>query len=179
MKKIFLFWLLAVFSVEGFGCASTSSNRGPQNVLDDSNLVVKVKTRLAGDPTLNLFKIDVDMNQGVATLTGSLPTESRKRRAADIAASVEGVKGVENLIQVGETRIGESFNDAVITSKVTSGLIREPLTHSLSIEVQTKSGKVVLTGRVESEDEKKVAERIALNTDGVVTVENQLQVMTE
>jgi hyperosmotically inducible protein len=177
MKKIFLLSLVVFLSLEGSGCAF-NSKRTSQNVIDDSNLTMKVKSKLANDAALTLFKIDVDTRQGVVTLTGNVPTEGRKKRAADSAASVEGVRAVENLLQVGEKKIGASFEDAVITSKITTGLIREPLTHSLSIDVETNKGNVVLSGRVKSEEERLEAERIALNTDGVVSVENQLRVVT-
>lgn len=178
INKILFLWMVVILSMEGSGCAFNSKTT-PQDVIEDSNLTLKVRSKLANDATLNLFKIDVDTRQGVVTLTGQVPIEARKNRAAEVAASVEGVTMVQNLLQVGEKKEAESFDDAVIKSKITSGLIRDPLTHSLSIDVETDKGQVVLTGRVKSEQEKEEAERIALNTDGVVSVQNQLKVIME
>ncbi|MDC4222688.1 MAG: BON domain-containing protein [Candidatus Manganitrophus sp.] len=105
--------------------------------------------------------------KGIVTLSGMLPSEDRKRRAAEIAAGVTGVRQVENLLRVGETKRGDRFEDAVIASTITSRLIQNPMTHALAIDVEAEKGKVILSGRVQSEREKKEAERIARNTSGV------------
>jgi hyperosmotically inducible protein len=175
MKQLLFFFLLVLFSLETAGCA-LSQKKTSQRVVQDSNITTKVKSKLANDPALNLFRIDVDTRQGVVTLAGNVPTEDRKRRAADLTASTEGVSLVENLLQVGSKKKTQMFEDAVITSKITSGLIRNPSTHALTIDVETTRGQVVLTGQVQSEAEKKEAEQIARGTNGVVSVENQLKV---
>ena len=175
MKQLLFFFLLVLYSLETEGCAF-APKKTSQRVVQDSNITTKVKTKLANDPALNLFKIDVDTRQGVVTLAGNVPTEDRKRRASDLATSIEGVRMVENLLQVGSKRKTEMFEDAVITSKITSGLIRNPATHALTIDVETTRGRVVLTGQVQSEAEKREAEQIARGTNGVVSVENKLKV---
>jgi osmotically-inducible protein OsmY len=178
MKNLF-FLIVAFLSMVVSGCAVFSNSTKTQNVLDDSILAIKIERVLANNPTLNLFKIEVAAYQGVVTLKGHVPTEARKRHAADSAASVEGVRAVENLIQIGQRKAGESFQDAVIISKITNDLIRDPLTHSLSIDVETNKGQVMLTGRVKSKKEKQLAEMIALDTEGVLAVENRLRMTNE
>jgi osmotically-inducible protein OsmY len=178
MKKTF-FLIIAFLGLELSGCAVFSHSTKTQNVLDDSILAIRIERAFANNPTLNLFKIEVAAYQGIVTLKGHVPTEARKRHAADSAALVEGVKAVENLIQIGQKRAGESFKDAVIISKITNDLIRDPITHSLSIDVETNKGQVMLTGRVRSKKEKQLAELIALNTEGVVAVENRLKLISE
>ena len=160
------------------GCV-LSPKRTSQNVVYDSNITTKVKARLANDSALNLFKIDVDTREGVVTLTGSVPTEDRKRRASDLTTSVDGVKMVENLLQVGVRKKAQMFEDAVITSKITSGLIKNPGTHALGIDVETSSGRVVLSGQVQSEAARQAAEQIARSISGVVSVENHLKVAVD
>lgn len=178
MKRRLFVILLIVFSLQTAGCA-LSQKKISQRVVQDSNITTKVKSKLANDPALNLFKIDVDTRQGVVTLAGNVPTEDRKRRAADLTTAIEGVRMVENLLQVGSKKKTEMFEDAVITSKITSGLIRNPATHALTIDVETIKGRVVLTGGVPSETEKREAEQIARRTNGVVSVENQLQIAVD
>ncbi len=168
--------LLVLLCIAITGCALHPKKVVEERV-DDTAITSRVRSKLANDGTLHLFRINVDTRQGIVTLSGTLPTEDRKRRASEIAAGVVGVRQVENLLQVGQTRRGDRFEDAVIASKITSRLIQNPLTHTLAIDVEATKGKVILTGRVQSEQEKKEAERIARNTTGVVSVENQIEIL--
>jgi osmotically-inducible protein OsmY len=45
--------------------------------------------------------VNVEVNDGVAELRGVAPSEEAKQAAGEIAASVEGVSEVRNLISVG------------------------------------------------------------------------------
>lgn len=176
MMRMISFLLSAMFCIGIAGCASHPKNVAEERV-DDSAITSRIRTKLANDATLHLFRINVETRQGIVTLSGTLPTEDRKRRAAELSAAVVGVRQVENLLEVGQTRRADRFEDAVITSKITSRLIQNPLTHTLAIDVESTKGKVILTGRVQTEQEKKEAERIARNTSGVVSVENQLEIL--
>ncbi|HLG21866.1 MAG TPA: BON domain-containing protein [Candidatus Manganitrophaceae bacterium] len=178
MNRAYYLFVLAFILAGAIGCSLLLSKKPADDfdAAEDSNMTAKVKAKLANDAALNLFRIDVETRRGVVALNGNVPTEDRKERAGNLAASVEGVKGVENFLQVGERGSRRSFDDAVITSKIVAELIRQPLTHSLSIDVETDGGAVTLEGRVKSENEKKEAERIARNTEGVVSVENKLKI---
>ncbi len=176
MRPLIYLVLLSALCFEMAGCASVPDKTQEERT-DDVGITSRVRTKLSNDPTLHLFRIHIDTHQGLVTLSGTLPTEDRKRRAAELAAEVIGVRGVENLLEVGRTRRIDQFEDAVITSKITSRLIQNPLTHALPIDVESKKGKVILSGRVQSEIEKEEAEQIARNTVGVVSVENQLEIL--
>ena len=57
-------------------------------------------TVIALDRHLNPFGIDVDVNNGVATLTGSVDTEHDRDLAAQLAQDTEGVKTVNNQLKL-------------------------------------------------------------------------------
>src|SRR3569832_2100317 len=159
MKKILVLSIVAFCSIN-IGCASTRSSN---DVLQDSILTIKIKDQFANDAALNLFKIDVEARDRVVTLTGYVPTEDRKRRAADSAGLVYGIRNVENRIEVGMKKKEISFKDAVIRSNISKSLIRDPLTHALPIDIESNQGEVVLSGQVKNEYQKQLAERIAQN----------------
>jgi hyperosmotically inducible periplasmic protein len=69
-----------------------------------------------------------------------------------------------------------NVDDAWITTKVKSTLAQDSATPAKDIHVNTKSGVVVLTGSVQSKDQKKKAESDARTIKGVKDVENQLVV---
>lgn len=66
----------------------------------DATITTTVNAELAKDSTLSATKIDVDTSQGRVALRGTAPTAEAKERATQIAAAVEGVKSVENLLTV-------------------------------------------------------------------------------
>lgn len=66
----------------------------------DSAITVKVKTALLADPDIKSLKIDVDTNDGVVTLNGTVPSAANATRAATVAKGIDGVKSVQNRLTV-------------------------------------------------------------------------------
>lgn len=61
-----------------------------------------IRTLIGEDPrTREMPHVNVEVNDGVAELRGVAPSEEAKQAAGEIAASVEGVSEVRNLISVG------------------------------------------------------------------------------
>jgi osmotically-inducible protein OsmY len=67
--------------------------------VDDSWITTKVKSMLAGDASLNPFKIHVETIKGNVQLTGTVDSKKAADKAVQITKSVKGVKSVKsNLI---------------------------------------------------------------------------------
>jgi hypothetical protein len=61
----------------------------------------RVRTSIGEDPrTMDLPRVNVEVNDGVAELRGTAPSEDAKSAAGEIASGVEGVREVRNLITV-------------------------------------------------------------------------------
>src|SRR5215510_148461 len=69
--------------------------------------------------------------------------------------------------------------DSAITAIVKSNLAVDNETGSANINVDTKGGVVTLTGVVTTHADKEQAERIAMNTEGVTRVINNITVETD
>jgi osmotically-inducible protein OsmY len=68
-------------------------------------ITTKVKASFVGEDALKGSDISVDTeNKGIVLLTGTAPTTAARVRAASIAASVKGVKGVRNEIRIAPAR---------------------------------------------------------------------------
>lgn len=65
-------------------------------------LTSKVKTKFLADDEISGLNIDVDSNDGVVTLTGTVPTEAAKERALKAARETEEVKSVIDRLKVGK-----------------------------------------------------------------------------
>ena len=73
--------------------------------------------------------------------------------------------------------VGETIDDATITTRVKTALINAPDVGALSIDVDTFKGVVTLSGRVKTQDEASRAQNVARGIEGVRDVKSALQVI--
>jgi len=73
---------------------------------------------------------------------------------------------------------GEQIDDTVITSKVKSALIADPITKAHQIDVEVFRGVVQLNGFVDSAANRDQATKVARGVGGVTEVRNNLQLQT-
>ncbi len=67
---------------------------------NDATITAGVKSRLAREKAATLLKVNVDTNQGVVELNGSVDSEQTKQRATQVARQVDGVRKVVNNLKV-------------------------------------------------------------------------------
>jgi osmotically-inducible protein OsmY len=61
----------------------------------------RIRTQIGEDPrTMDMPRVNVEVNDGIAELRGEAPSEETKAAAGEIASGVEGVREVRNLITV-------------------------------------------------------------------------------
>jgi osmotically-inducible protein OsmY len=61
----------------------------------------RIRTRIGEDPrTMDMPRVNVEVNDGVAELRGEAPSEEAKAAAGEIASGIEGVREVRNLMTV-------------------------------------------------------------------------------
>jgi hyperosmotically inducible protein len=84
------------------GADQVEAEVGPmaREVLGDAAVTAKVKANLVADPEVAALHIDVDTIDGRVTLSGKVSTQSEKAEAEKLAARTEGVKQVDNRIQI-------------------------------------------------------------------------------
>ena len=102
MRSFRLLALVLIAIVVAAGVMAVSAQpRSVGQVIDDTTITAEIKTKLTADALSNLTKIGVNTRHGVVTLTGDVDSLERKARAAQIAGSVNGVRGIVDNIQVG------------------------------------------------------------------------------
>jgi len=72
----------------------------PPHAAVDKELAARVKAALLAERNLNAHGIDVVAKNGVVTLYGTAETRMRRDVAGQVAATIAGVKSVENKIAV-------------------------------------------------------------------------------
>jgi len=73
-------------------------------------------------------------------------------------------------------KAGQALEDGKITAQVKAGILAEPGLKVLMIDVDTKEGKVTLTGSADSAANVQKAEQIASGVQGVKSVDNRLAI---
>ncbi|MFZ6645471.1 BON domain-containing protein [Undibacterium sp. TJN25] len=68
--------------------------------VDDSVITAKVKSALVSDKEVSALKINVTTKQGVVILTGAVPNTEAGDRVIKMVAAIEGVKDIQNQLQV-------------------------------------------------------------------------------
>lgn len=152
--------------------------------ITDARHETQIWTTYALSPYLRANDLKVSVHNGKATLSGTVEESVSKDLAKQIALGVNGVKDVDNNIVVKADYVapartanrsyGETVDDAAITTTIKSKLAWNKYTDGLNINVNTTSGKVTLSGTADNESAKDLAKRLAMNTRGVASVDNQL-----
>jgi len=88
--------LLAVLLASALGCASTPTQEGTGEYVDDSVITAKVKTAIFNEPTLKVAEINVETFKGSVQLSGFVKSQADMYKAVDVARSVSGVSSVKN-----------------------------------------------------------------------------------
>ena len=68
--------------------------------IDDSVITAKVKSALVSNKQVSALKINVVTKHGVVILTGAIPSAEAGARVLKMVASIEGVKDIQNQLQV-------------------------------------------------------------------------------
>ena len=94
------------------GREARSAARQAGNAISDSWLTMKIHSQFVPEDALDGSDIDVDTNNAVVTLTGTVPTASARTRAVAIAKATDGVQRVEDKLRVAPAATGMAGSDA-------------------------------------------------------------------
>lgn len=157
----------------------------------DAWLTGKVETVFLLNGHLNNFAIDTNVEDGVVHLSGTVESDIDRDLAVQLAKGVDGVVEVrEELVVDAEMEpvehdpvadeddrsFGTFVDDATTTAAVKSKLVGNGNIKGLQIDVDTRGDIVTLSGSVETDEQKSLAEELARNTGDVSDVRNNLVV---
>ena len=153
--------------------------------LDAARQEGSIWTAFALNRHLNPFKLDIDVEDGSATLSGKVENDVQKELAEQVALSTDGIDSVDNRIEVSSDAVeGEPpsivqrLEDASLAATVKSKLLWNSNTRGLDIQVKSETGNITLSGHAQTPAAKELAGQLAANTDGVREVFNHLSIST-
>lgn len=158
------------------GVASVANNLDIQipqtkTIPADTQILENIRTSLSFNSDVESYKIDVNVDNGWATLEGTVEAYWEKISAEEEVLDINGVLGVSNNIAVVPT---EDYLDEVIAENIVNALERNALVTADDIDVTVENGIVTLEGVVKTFSIKKAVYDSALYTQGVVGVDNRI-----
>jgi osmotically-inducible protein OsmY len=141
----------------------------------DSEIQQRVMSELKWDTRVKETDVGVEVDGGVVTLTGHVPTWPMRKAAAEAAHRVSGVVGVANDIEVKVPGVGPR-TDTEITDAVVHALAWDISVPKDRVTCTVSGGAVTLEGDVELWSEREAAEQAVENLSGVRVVFNRIRV---
>ena len=142
---------------------------------NDSDLKRRILRELKWDSRISWASINVEVDEAVATLTGSVPSYAQKVAAQEAAHRVIGVLDVANDIEVNPSD-GFVRSDTELARAVRSALEWDALVPDDQIQSTVSDGWVTLEGEVNYWRESTDAERAIRRLTGVVGVINKITI---
>ena len=101
-------WRARDVSGQGLGTSGSYRGMGPKNYTrSDERIREDLNEKLTDAHDIDASGLSVEVNNGVATLTGSVDQRWMKHRAEDLAESCSGVRDVNNQIRVAAPQSGQ------------------------------------------------------------------------
>lgn len=144
----------------------------PETVLpDDEEITQNISDSLMWDSKIISTDINVETSNRIVTLSGKVATFWEKYEAENVAQNSYGVLDVVNLIEV---QLSKTIVDLDIEEDIKKAFQRNILIDAEKIKVESNEGIVRLSGIVSGYVAKKEAVNLAIYTQGVVNVIDDL-----
>jgi len=140
--------------------------------MTDDQLRDKLASQLRADPRVDDADVVVSVREGVAVLTGSVPSLAQMQAARDIVARVKGVRAIAQELAVRPHL--QPAADAELGQRAAHVLDWCAALPRGTIQVEVTQGVVTLSGEVEWDYQRRVAEEQIGHLAGVLEIRNLL-----
>lgn len=141
----------------------------------DSQLQQDVIAELKWEPSVRAEQIGVEVKEGVVTLAGEVSSFAEKWAAESAAQRVAGVKALAIAVDVKLSALGQR-NDADIARSAENVLEWTTCLPTDGVKLMVEAGWITLSGDVDWQYQKQVAEEALRHLVGVTGVSNQIAI---
>ena len=144
----------------------------------DMWITTAAKSRLMATSDVPALDINVDTTDSVVTLFGVVPSEASKKLAESEVKKVDGVRAVENQLQVVPKSMAKAVeqSDETIDSAIEKKLDDRPELSDAKIDSEVSNGVARLTGSVASQSDRLTALSTVRSVPGVRSVIDELTI---
>jgi len=153
--------------------AVANANRSESGATrSDSWIALRTKLALVASSPTSGYETAVDAKDGVVTLTGKVDTNEVKTAAEQVARKVEGVRNVNNQLQVVPEAQRHEINaaDDKIKNEIQKLMDSDSKLQNLSLSVDSNAGVVSLDGSVDTVEQLWQAAQAIRKVPGVKAV---------
>ncbi len=170
MKRIHPLEIAMLVFALGFGATALRA------MALDTGTVQAVQTSLA----VEFKKLDADNSQTLTDAEVAKDQLFTKQNFAEADVDHNGTLDqaeYANYKSAAQSKVtGIAVADSIITTKAKAEILRTKGLKSLQISVETHKGEVILSGFVDSESAKAIAEEVVSKVNGVKSVKNSLEI---
>lgn len=170
MKTSILFrstrWMVLAAAIGTATATPEFEPEGNSETADFIQMDVKADKRMIG------CKVEVTVENNIATLTGTALSLEQAERAAARAAATTDIRAVINRLRI----IDPVAKDAVLAERAQLRLNKNPALDASRIKVVVNDRTATLSGQVGSWDEQELAREIATEIPGLKEIKNRLEV---
>jgi len=131
---------------------TANTNRAANTDYSTPDGIITAKTKLAliADKDVSAFDVDVDTAQNVVTLSGKVETAAAKASAERVAKGIDGVKSVNNQLQVVPEAKATAVDDSDenVRKAVNDLLDNDAAVKDLDLRGEVNAGVVTLKGDI-------------------------------
>jgi osmotically-inducible protein OsmY len=142
----------------------------------DEKIKQKIIEDLAKEASVDMSKVKMSVKEGNVVLEGETTTLLGKLSATNIAQSTQGVRAVNNQLQI---RVSSKMNvpaDEIIEDNLRLKMAGNPEVNVLNLDVSVKGGEAVLRGTVEAYWKKVYVESLIASEPGITSIKDHLAV---
>lgn len=147
--------------------------------INDGQITAAIKDAMTYDPRVTAEDVQVRVEDGRATLSGTVFNLNEKLAAGEDAHNTMGVEQVSNNISV-ERRVvvrpAVPTTDEAIADRVEAVFVRDPYVSPVNIEVKVNRGVVSLSGTARTRFLKTHYRELASKVKGVIAVQSDISV---
>lgn len=141
--------------------------------LKDDAIRYAVEQAIAYEPSVKLFDVKVLVREGVVRIQGIVPNLEAKMAAERAAASVSGVRRVDNTLTVEDPR---GLNDLDMGHAVDEALLEDPAVDPLEIGARVQDGTAHLIGYADDVAQEEAAIRAASRAPGIKATVSEIDI---
>lgn len=148
----------------------------------DAWIVRKINLALLLHRNVSVMGTEITSHDGVVTIRGTASSVAQSDLTAAYAADIEGVVQVKNEMSVSAEPLKtkrsnqEIMDDASIIAQIRVILLTHRSTSAMSTTVESRGGKVTLTGIAKNAAEKSYVTKLVEDVHGVTDVNNEMTV---
>lgn len=174
VNSFFMKWMMerAAFRVAGVEGVINDITVRAIPTISDAEIATAVRNSLEADPQVPAERVQVQVDQGVVTLTGEVDWQYQRNAAEHAARRVGGVRDIVNRMTV----LPRAATVEEVRAGIGRALVRNAEVDATKIRVEIDDGHATLRGTARSHAERKAAEDAAWRAPGVTAVSNQIRV---